>query len=63
MGWETQPLRILVARYRRFLIRAICVILLIRDSDNYRPAGAMLVDWFIDVGFRFRSTQSTRFPC
>ena len=25
------------------LIRVICVILLICDSDNYRPAGAVLV--------------------
>ena len=32
MGWETQPLRVLVVRFRRFLIRVIC---LIRDSDEF----------------------------
>lgn len=25
MGWETQPLRVLIVKYRRFLIRAIRV--------------------------------------
>ena len=42
MGWETQPLRVMIVRFHRFLIRVICVI---RDSDNHCLAGAVLVHW------------------
>ena len=45
MGWETQPLRVMIVRFHRFLICAIRVIRLIRDSDNHCLAGAVLVHW------------------
>ena len=34
-GLGTQPLQVLIVRFRRFSIRAICVIRLIRDSDEF----------------------------
>ena len=37
-------------------IRTICVILLIRDSDNYRPVGAMLVHFCWVSRFPFNPT-------